>query len=95
MLRRARRSQCPNWEAEPTTGAACYGGAGDCAAGSVPPLAVAASQPSDVAAALRFAAAYHIRLVVKSTGHDFQARGSVASAMPAARRCPQYRKVPS
>lgn len=42
--------------------------------------AVAAEKPDDVVAAVRFAYAHNLRLVVKNTGHDYLGRSSAANA---------------
>lgn len=72
-----------NWEIDQSTGAGCLPGgpAGPCALGNLPRLAVAAAGPEDVAAALRFAAARNVRVVVKATGHDYLGRSSAPDSL--------------
>jgi len=45
-----------------------------CSLGTSPVYAINASTTSDIIAGIRFAEANHIRLVVKTTGHDILAR---------------------
>jgi hypothetical protein len=56
-----------------------------CLQGSVPPYALAiadgATAEADIGTGLRFAAQYNIRLVIKSSGHDFQVVGLFPSAL--------------
>lgn len=71
-----------NWEPDQVTGAACFAGdAPPCSLGNLPSLGVAVGSPSDVAAALRFAAARNMRVVVKTTGHDYHGRSTAPGAL--------------
>jgi FAD/FMN-containing dehydrogenase len=45
------------------------------------PYAVVATNASDVAAAVRFAAAHHVRIAIKGTGHDYLGRSSAGDAL--------------
>jgi len=79
-------SQYPLWEADARTGANCWTPGAPCSQGNVPPFAVAARTAAaggvaDVAAALRFAQAHNLRLVVKASGHDMQGRSTGAGAL--------------
>ena len=74
-------SQSPNWEANLTSGAACYNVGEPCAQGNIPSVGVAARSAADVAAAVAFAAQYNIRVAVKATGHDYQGRSTAAGAL--------------
>ncbi|KIJ63429.1 hypothetical protein HYDPIDRAFT_113442, partial [Hydnomerulius pinastri MD-312] len=47
-----------------------------CEQGSVPVIGVDAHTPSDIQAAVQFAAAHNLRLVVKNTGHDYLGRST-------------------
>ena len=67
------------WEQDLTTGAACF--APPCALGNIPPMAVRAETVSDVQAALAFAALYNVRVVIKSSGHEYQGRSAGAGAL--------------
>jgi len=73
--------QRPNWEADSATGANCFTLGQPCAQGDVPPVGVAAASAADVSAALRFARAHNIRVVVKSSGHEIQGRSTAAGAL--------------
>ena len=48
---------------------------------ALPVYAVAATEPADVVAAVKFAAAHHIRLSVKSTGHSYTGRSTAADSL--------------
>jgi FAD/FMN-containing dehydrogenase len=74
-------SQYPQWEADARTGANCWTPGAPCSQGNVPPYAVAARAAADVAAALRFAQAHNLRVVVKASGHDMQGRSAGADAL--------------
>lgn len=74
-------TQSPNWEANLTSGAACYNVGEPCAQGSIPTIGVAAHSPADVSAALTFATAHNIHVVVKATGHDYQGRSTAPGAL--------------
>jgi len=73
--------QSPNCEQDPVTGADCFDAARPCELGNIPPFAVAARSDADVAAALAFARAHRLRVAVKSTGHEYQARSTAADAL--------------
>ncbi|KAF9524365.1 FAD binding domain-containing protein [Crepidotus variabilis] len=47
-----------------------------CKQGSIPPIGVDVRSPADIQAAIRFAKANNLKLVVKNTGHDYQARSA-------------------
>ena len=47
-----------------------------CGLGSIPPVGVDARTPSDVQVAVTFANIHNLKLVVKSTGHDFLGRST-------------------
>ncbi len=47
----------------------------------MPPFAVAVKGQPDVVAALAFASAHSLRVVVKSSGHEFQGRSTAANAL--------------
>ncbi|KAF9262895.1 FAD-binding domain-containing protein [Marasmius fiardii PR-910] len=51
-----------------------------CTQGSIPPVGVDARTVEDVQAAVKFAAAHNLRLVVKNTGHDFLGRSTARNA---------------
>ena len=79
-------SQYPLWEADARTGANCWTPGAPCSQGNVPPFAVAARADAadgaaDVAAALRFAQAHNLRVVVKASGHDMQGRSTGAGTL--------------
>lgn len=74
-------TQSVNWEQDPITGADCYEAGKPCELGNSPPFAVAASTPALVSAALTFAAAHNLRVVIKSTGHEYQGRSAGADAL--------------
>jgi FAD/FMN-containing dehydrogenase len=71
----------PNFEADPTTGANCYDPTAPCAQGSVPPMMIRVQNASDVAAGLTFATERDIRVVIKSSGHDYLGRSTAAGAL--------------
>jgi FAD/FMN-containing dehydrogenase len=73
-------SQEPNWE-QGADGADCYDAAKPCSLGNIPPFAVRARGAADVSAALRFAVAHSLRVVVKSSGHEYQGRSAGADAL--------------
>jgi len=73
--------QSPNLEQDPTTGDDCFDAAKPCRLGAIPPYAVAVRSDADVAQALAFAAAHNLRIVVKSSGHEFQGRSTAADAL--------------
>ncbi|KAJ7016674.1 FAD-binding domain-containing protein [Mycena alexandri] len=53
----------------------------NCAKANVPLYSVEAQTVADVQAAVKFAAAHDIRLVVKSSGHDFLGRSTAADSL--------------
>ena len=59
----------------------CFDGAKPCRLGNIPPFAVRARGSADVAVALRFAAAHTLRVVIKSSGHEYQGRSAGANAL--------------
>ncbi len=63
------------------TGAACFNIGQPCNQGSIPTVGVVAKAPNDVAQALAFATLHNIRIVVKSSGHDYQGRSTAAGAL--------------
>ena len=67
------------WEADLATGAGCF--AAPCQLGNTPPYAVRALTPAHIAAALAFASAHSLRVVVKSSGHEYSGRSSGAHAL--------------
>ena len=73
-------SQEPNWE-QGADGGDCFDAAKPCSLGNIPPFAVRARGGADVAAALRFAAAHTLRVVIKSSGHEYQGRSAGADAL--------------
>ncbi|RKO86985.1 hypothetical protein BDK51DRAFT_37577 [Blyttiomyces helicus] len=52
-----------------------------CFQGAVPVLAVNATSPSDVQAAVVFAGEHNLRLSVRSTGHDYQGRSTAVGSL--------------
>lgn len=73
--------QAPNWEQDPVTGADCFDASKPCELGNVAPFAVAAASAAHVAAALKFAAAHNVRVVVRASGHEYQGRSAGADAL--------------
>ena len=65
-----------NWEQDRVTLDDCFEQAKPCRLGGLPPFAVAATSPEQVAAALAFAAKHALRPVVKSSGHEYQGRST-------------------
>lgn len=72
--------QVPVWEQD-AGGGGCLVFGQPCVQGDIPPFAVKVSSPSDVSAALAFGAAHNIRVIVKSSGHEFQGRSTAAGAL--------------
>ena len=70
-----------NWEQDPATLDDCLEAAKPCRLGGLPPFAVAAASAAHVAAALAFARAHSMRVVVRSTGHEYQGRSTGANAL--------------
>ncbi|KAK0544411.1 hypothetical protein OC846_000905 [Tilletia horrida] len=52
-----------------------------CQQGRIAPYAVAAKSPEDVQAAIKFATAKNIRLVIKNTGHDYLGRSAARDSL--------------
>ena len=52
-----------------------------CNQGSVPVIAVNATLPEHVQTTVRFAATNNLRLVIKSTGHDYFGRSGAAGSL--------------
>lgn len=72
-------AQYPIWE-EDTLGNNCFNDK-SCMQGNVPPYAVAVQEVSDITLALSFANRFNIRVVVKTSGHEFQGRSTAAGAL--------------
>jgi hypothetical protein len=70
-----------NWEQDPATLDDCLEAGKPCRLGGLPPFAVAAASPAQVAAALAFAAAHSLRPIVKSSGHEYQGRSTGANGL--------------
>ena len=70
-----------NWEKDWATGASCFEADQPCVLGNIPPFAVAAATPTLISAAIAFAAARNIRVVIKSTGHEYQGRSTAPDAL--------------
>jgi FAD/FMN-containing dehydrogenase len=70
-----------NWEASLTTGASCFNPNEACAQGSVPAMLLTVATEADVSAGLAFARKYNVRVVVKSSGHDYLGRSTAAGAL--------------
>ena len=70
-----------NWEQDSTTGADCFDGAKPCELGNIPPFAVKVTSGAQVSTALAFAAAHTLRIVIKSSGHEYQGRSSGGNAL--------------
>jgi FAD/FMN-containing dehydrogenase len=68
--------QEPNWEQDPVTGADCFDATKPCSLGNIPPFAVAATTPEQITKTLQFGALHNIRIVVRSSGHEYQGRSS-------------------
>lgn len=73
--------QSPNLEQDPVTGDNCFDASKPCELGDIPPFAVAARTPEDVAQALAFAAQHSMQISVKASGHEYQGRSTAASAL--------------
>jgi len=72
-------SQEVNWEQDADTSAACF--SAPCSLGNIPPFAVRATRVSDVQKALSFAISHNIRIVIKSSGHEYQGRSTGRDAL--------------
>ena len=59
----------------------CFNPSQPCSQGNIPPYAVAVKEVADISTALSFAAQRNIRVVIKTTGHEFQGRSTVAGAL--------------
>lgn len=64
--------QSPLWEQDQSNGDGCFNVSLPCSQGNIPPVGIVVSGAGDIAAGLAFAQKYNIRVVVKSTGHEFQ-----------------------
>ncbi|XP_024516309.1 uncharacterized FAD-linked oxidoreductase ARB_02478 [Selaginella moellendorffii] len=75
--------QASNWESNGITDRCLIDSPrnSSCSQGSVPIYAVAARKASHIQAAVGFAAARNLRLVVKNTGHDYLGRSTAAGAL--------------
>ena len=67
-----------NWE---DSSCSISANSSSCNQGSVPVLAVDAISPEHVQATARFAVEHNLRLVVKSTGHDYLGRSTAAGSL--------------
>ncbi|CAF3730178.1 unnamed protein product [Rotaria sp. Silwood1] len=67
-----------NWE---NSSCSIFVNSSTCNQGSVPVLAVDAISPEHVQTAVRFAATNNLRLVIKSTGHDYLGRSTAAGSL--------------
>ena len=72
--------QSPNWE-DDDAGNGCFNPNAPCAQGNIPPFAVVVNRQSDIASALQFAIQHNIRVVVKSSGHEYLGRSTAPSAL--------------
>ncbi len=63
--------QSPNWEQGPN-GESCFNLDSTCNQGDVVSMGVVVLEPEHVASAIVFATKWNIRLVVKSSGHEYQ-----------------------
>lgn len=70
-----------NWEQDSVTGADCFDAAKPCSLGNIPPYAVKATTQAQISAALAFAAAHTLKVVIKSSGHEYQGRSSGSNAL--------------
>ena len=70
--------QNPNWE---NSSCSILVNSSTCNQGSVPVLAVDAMSAKHVQVAVRFAAMNNLRLVIKSTGHDYLGRSTAAGSL--------------
>ena len=73
-------AQFPIWE-EDTLGNNCFNPSKPCTQGNIPPYAVAVQEVADISLALSFANKYNIRVVIKTSGHEFQGRSTAAGAL--------------
>ncbi|GAB5592368.1 hypothetical protein Unana1_07268 [Umbelopsis nana] len=76
--------QNPNWEILPNETWGCplnISSASPCKQGNIPVYAVDARSAEDVQKAVMFASTHNLRLVVKSTGHDYIGRSTAAGAL--------------
>ena len=72
--------QDPIWE-EDDEGNDCFNPSQPCAQGRVPPYAVAVQELADISSALNFATQHNIRVVIKTSGHEYQGRSTAAGAL--------------
>ena len=70
--------QNPNWE---NSSCSILFNDSQCNQGSVPILAVDARSSEHIEATVRFVATHNLRLVIKSTGHDFLGRSTAAGSL--------------
>lgn len=73
-------AQYPIWE-EDTLGNDCFNPSKPCSQGNIPPYGVAVQEIADVSSTLSFAAQRNIRVVIKTSGHEFQGRSTAAGAL--------------
>ena len=74
--------QAPNWEcAHLDIYDCCQRPWLPCRQGAVPEYAVAANLPVHVQKAVRFGVKHNLRVVIKSTGHDFQGRSTAKGSL--------------
>lgn len=67
-----------NYDADPKS--LCFRNSTNCGAGSVPIFAVNASSPVHIQAGVLFARTHNLKVVVKSTGHDFLGRSTAKNS---------------
>ena len=70
--------QNQNWE---NSSCSIFFSSTTCSQGSVPILAVDATSPEHVQATVGFASTHNLRLVIKSTGHDFLGRSTARGSL--------------
>ena len=73
--------QWSNWECGRNPQDCCHKADRPCRQGAVPVYAVRVGSAEHVQEAVKFANRHNVRLVVKSTGHDFQGRSTAAGAL--------------
>ena len=74
-------SQEVNWEQDPVSGEDCFDAAKPCMLGNIPPFAVPVASEEMVSTALAFASAHSLRVVIKSSGHEYQGRSAGGGAL--------------
>ena len=72
--------QAPNWEVG-SDGSSCYVSTAPCVQGAVPTLGVVAQSIAHVSATVTFASSLNVKLVVKSSGHDYQGRSTASGSL--------------